>query len=374
MKKKILHLTFDMRIGGTEQVIKNLIEGNHNEQLQMSIFCLEEPIGPFGQMLLEDGIVINSTQRHDGFDLKLIKVIRRYLKTNHIDILHCHQYTPWVYGTIAALGTKTKIIFTEHGRFYPDRTSWKRKVVNPLLNLFTHKISAISKATKQALVDFEYIPQNKIEVIYNGIHAIEKSEKETKTLKKHLSIDDSMTILGTIARLDPIKNHQMMLEAFNIVLQEQPNTKLILVGDGEERESLEKLAKQLNLGDHIIFTGYITKPDRYLECMDIFLLPSLSEGTSMTLLEAMSLSKPCVVTDAGGNSEIIKNDINGFVSENNNANLFAENILKLINSDKLMREFSRNNKEQFHQKFNVNNMVTSYVSLYKQILSSTGYS
>jgi glycosyltransferase involved in cell wall biosynthesis len=168
---KILHLTFDMHIGGTEQVIKNLIEGSNDKQFQMSIFCIEEPIGPFGQMLQEKGISIDSTQRREGFDIKLIKTIRRHLKKHRIDVLHCHQYTPWVYGTLAALGIKTRIIFTEHGRFYPDRTSWKRKIINPLLTLFTDKITAISKATKQALVDFEYIPENKIEVIYNVIHA-----------------------------------------------------------------------------------------------------------------------------------------------------------------------------------------------------------
>ena len=364
---KILHLTFDMHIGGTEQVIKNLIEGSNDKQFQMSIFCIEEPIGPFGQMLQEKGISIDSTQRREGFDIKLIKTIRQHLKKHRIDVLHCHQYTPWVYGTLAALGIKTRIIFTEHGRFYPDRTSWKRKIVNPLLTLFTDKITAISKATKQALVDFEYIPENKIEVIYNGIHALEKAEEKTKALKTQLGIDDSMTVLGTIARLDSIKNHSMMFKAFKIVLQTHPNTKLLLVGDGEERQSLEILAEELNLTGHIIFTGYIAKPALYLDCMDIFLLSSLSEGTSMTLLEAMSLSKPCVVTDAGGNAEIIKNSINGFVSENNNAILFSESILKLINSNKLMHEFSRNNRKHFYQYFNVKNMSACYVSLYKQI-------
>lgn len=369
MKKKVLHLTFDMRIGGTEQVIKNLIEGSNKEQFHMSVFCLEEPIGPFGQMLLEKRIPIASTQRHAGFDINLIKTIRQHLKKYHIDVLHCHQYTPWVYGTFAALGTKTKIIFTEHGRFYPDSTTWKRKLVNPLLNLFTDKITAISKATKQALVDFEYIPENKIEVIYNGIHALSKEKEETQALKNQLGIDNSTFVLGTIARLDSIKNHPMMFKAFKMVLQTHPNTKLILVGDGDERQSLEKLAKQLDLYNHIIFTGYIAKPAHYLDCMDIFLLSSLSEGTSMTLLEAMSLSKPCVVTDAGGNAEIIKNNINGFVSENNNANLFSENISKLINSKNLMQEFSRNSRECFDQNFNVKNMSLSYVSLYKQLLN-----
>ena len=361
---KILHLTFDMHIGGTEQVIKNLIEGSNDKQFQMSIFCIEEPIGPFGQMLQEKCISIDSTQRREGFDMKLIKTIRQHLKKHRIDVLHCHQYTPWVYGTLAALGTKTRIIFTEHGRFYPDRTSWKRKIINPLPTLFTAKITAISKATKQALVDFEYIPECKIEVIYNGIHAVKVAKEKTKALKTELGIDDSMAIIGTIARLDSIKNHPMMFQAFKQVQQKHPNTKLILVGDGEERQSLEKIANKLNLTDHIIFTGYIAKPEHYLDCMDVFLLPSLSEGTSMTLLEAMSLSKPCVVTDAGGNPEIIQHNVNGYVTENNNASAFAEAILDLINKPAVNKKMSEESGKRYEELFSSNIMSKKYLKLY----------
>ena len=95
-----------------------------------------------------------------GFDTSLIAAIRRHIKTNNIDIIHCHQYTPWVYGVLAAFGTKTKVVFTEHGRFYPDTSSRKRKLLNPLLHKLTTATTAISSATKQALVEFENIKEN----------------------------------------------------------------------------------------------------------------------------------------------------------------------------------------------------------------------
>ena len=129
----LCHLTFDMRIGGAEQVIKNLVEGIDSVQYNSSIFCIEEPIGSFGQQLIEQGTTIHSLPRKEGFNLTLIFKIRHYLKKYKIDILHCHQYTPWVYGVLSTIGTGIKVIFTEHGRFYPDRSSWKRRLINPWL-------------------------------------------------------------------------------------------------------------------------------------------------------------------------------------------------------------------------------------------------
>ena len=96
-RRRVLHITFDMHIGGTEQVIKNLVEGSDKTLFEMSIFCLEQPIGPFGEMLLKQGINIQGVQRKQGFDISLIKAIRQHVIMHQIDVLHCHQYTPWVF-------------------------------------------------------------------------------------------------------------------------------------------------------------------------------------------------------------------------------------------------------------------------------------
>ena len=354
-----------MRIGGTEQVIKNLIEGSDKQLFDMSIFCIEQPLGPFGQMLLEKRIVIDSAQRREGFDIKLINTIRQHIKKTNIEVLHCHQYTPWVYGALAAIGTGTKVIFTEHGRFYPDSTSWKRKIVNPILNLLTHKITAISKATKQALIKYEYLPENRIEVIYNGILPLKNAPEQTRLLKQKLHLSSSYPILGTIARLDPIKNHSMMFQAFKLVLKKYPDSILILVGDGEERENLEQLVNELGIRKNVIFTGYIPTPQHYLDCMDMFLLPSLSEGTSMTLLEAMSLSKPCVVTDAGGNPEIIEHKITGLVTENNQVEQFSKAIVTLLENKKIIEQMRIQSKLRFDRLFNARKMCSQFEKLYQ---------
>lgn len=366
-KIKVLHLTYDMRIGGTEQVIKNLIENTDNQQFETSILCIESPLGPFADDLLRQGISITALSRQPGFDFQLIKHIRRHIKKHQIDILHCHQYTPWVYGTLAALGTKTKAIFTEHGRFYPDSSSWKRKLVNPWLHKITAATTTISQATKEALVIYENLPGDDIKVIYNGIAPLQTDEIKVAQLRQELGLNNSTLCLGTIARLDSIKNHPMMIQAFNQVIKNGIDAKLLIVGDGEMRESIDKLIADLQLEDHVILTGYKTKPHHHLALMDIYLLSSLSEGTSMTLLEAMSMGKPCIVTDAGGNPEIIMHLENGIVTPNNDANSFARAIITLANDPTLMEQMAANSLNRFKQKFSAATMSQQFHNLYLQI-------
>jgi len=364
MKVNLLHVTFDMHIGGTEQVIKNLIEATDKARFNTSILCIESPIGPFGEMLSNKGYRINSLSRKKGFDIKMIFGIRKHIIQHKIDVLHCHQYTPSVYGAFASIFTGTKVIFTEHGRFYPDRSSWKRKYINPFLVKLTDHITAISKATKQALVNYEYIPASKIEVIYNGIAELQISDAAARQLREELSISDDTLILGTISRLDPIKNHRLLISTFAIVQKKYPNLSLLVVGDGEIRPELETLVDELNISDKVIFTGFQANPVSYLQLMDIFLLPSLSEGTAMTLLEAMSLSKACIVTDVGGNPEIIEDKINGLVTPSDDKNKLVAACEMLLKNSELRIKLGNAGRTRFEEKFTAQCMLNKYQEIY----------
>jgi glycosyltransferase involved in cell wall biosynthesis len=367
-KTRVLHITFDMRIGGTEQVIKNLVQGSDHSMFEMSILCIESPLGPFADDLLAQGISISALARQPGFDTQLIGKIRQHIKKQQIDIIHCHQYTPYIYGLFASLFTSVKVIFTEHGRFYPDSSSWKRRLLNPVLNKLTTATTAISSATKQALVEFENISGKNIEVVYNGIFGLAVDPTKREKLRGELGLGSDTLCIGTIARLDPIKNHSMMLKAFRRVLDNDLNCKLMLVGDGEQMPILQRLIQQLQLSEHVILTGYEPRPQNHLALMDIYLLPSLSEGTSMTLLEAMSLGKPCIVTDAGGNPEIVLDKITGLVTPNDDEAAYADAIVKLANDPELQKQFAEAAKARFDQLFNIPNMVKSYKTIYLNCL------
>ncbi len=367
-KQKILHVTFDMEMGGAEQVIRQLIENSDVERFQSSVLCLDSKVGVLGKELDKQGFDTFCFSRQSGLDTVLIKRLKTYIRKNKIDVLHCHQYTPYVYGLLASLGTSANVVFTEHGRFYPDTYRWKRYLVNPILSFFTDSVVCISKATAKALSKYENFPYKKTQVIYNGVKSghqlVEQQEK--LTIKNDLGLTEQDLIFGTISRLDPIKNQLMMISAFSQVMKVRADSKLLLIGDGPMRAELEQHAQKLGVSDSVIFTGFIVNPQRYFCLMDIFLLPSLSEGTSMTLLEAMAFSIPCIVTDVGGNPEIVLHQDTGLVTPNNDEEALAKAMLHLASDDELYHKFARNGRARYLENFTVEEMVGAYQAMYLQ--------
>lgn len=354
-----------MAIAGTEQVIRQLVENTDPERFECSIMCIDGKIGELGQLLADNGFKLHTLARKpSGLDFNVIKQLKQFVKDNNIDVLHCHQYTPYIYGLFSSFGTKAKVIFTEHGRFYPDSYKWKRMLLNPFLSLFTDHITAISKATAEALIKYENFPRRKVQVIYNGINVNTENFKDNGSLRKELNIAEDTKVLGTISRLDPIKNQPMMIEAFAEVLKTNPNTILLIVGDGPERNKLETLCQTLNIEGKVIFTGFKVNPQRYFNIIDIFLLSSLSEGTSMTLLEAMAFKKPAVVTDVGGNPEIVVDGVTGLITQTNNPKLFSGSIAELLQSENTYKYLSEKCYIRYLDEFSVQRMIKEYVSKY----------
>lgn len=362
--KRVLHITYDMGIGGTEQVINQLIRGIDKTAVEHRICCIEGGVGAIGLALQQQGVAIDILSRQPGFDWALIKGIRKLIKSHRIDIVHCHQYTPWVYGWFAALGTKARVIFTEHGRFYPDRHRYKAWLLNKLMAATTYKITAISKATAAALVQYEFIPADKIDVVYNGIESLISAADSREKARQELGIQPEQRIIGTVARLDPIKNQTLLINAFAELTKEFPDLVLLIVGDGPERDNLEQLANSLGIKNNVIFAGFKSPPTDYMALIALFLLPSLSEGTSMTLLEAMSLGIPCLVSDVGGNPEVIHRPELGDVFP-----LSTPHALAAIIQRWLIKNFVPEGKLQrqqiFQQTFSVEVMSQHYLRYYQ---------
>ena len=361
---RVLHLTFNMGIGGTEQVIRQLVKGMRSEGIESEILCIDGHIGPIGEALQQSGIPVYAIARKQGFDWSLIAAIRKRVRVGRFDFLHCHQYTPWIYGWLAALKTPAKVVFTEHGRFYPDRYRYKAMLINPLMALFTPAVVAISAATKDALVRYEFIPGKKVQVIYNGISPLSRNDVEVQRVRNRLEIPQDAFVVGTVSRLDPVKNQRMMLRAFKKFSEENPGAFLLMVGDGPEKEELVELATEYGINQQTIFTGFINNPGHYLAAMDLFLLSSHTEGTSMTLLEAMSLEIPAVATRVGGNPEIIKDGITGMLIEPDMASPFALAIKELHQDPVLRQSMGKAARQRFDARFSASAMIYQYRRVY----------
>lgn len=242
-------------------------------------------------------------------------------------------------------------------------------LLNPGFARLTSAITAISGSTKQALVDYEAIKADDIVVVYNGIAQLYSDNDKIRDIRAGYGLDEHHFLFGTVSRFDPIKNQTMMIKAFSRVVAEHDGARLLLVGDGDERVRLETLVHELGLDKRVFFTGYMTEPGNHIAAMDTFLLSSLSEGTSMTLLEAMSLGKPCVVTDAGGNAEVVAHGENGIVTPNDDEMAFADAMTSVMEQSDLRQQFSRGALVRFNRQFSVDHMVKAYAALYDDVVS-----
>ncbi len=363
--KKILHLAHEMGVGGTQQVIKQLVTSLDSERFESSVACIDGLVGMIGEELKEHGIEFHVFNRNPGFDRQLISDLRALILAENIDIVHCHQYTPYSYGVLAAMFTKVKVLFTEHGRFYPDSYSWKRRIINPLVQRRTDSIVAISAATADALGKYEWFTRSAIEVIYNGTE-IKEVALEKATIREQLGIQPGTLVFGTIARFDPIKNLPMMINAFRAVQDKVPDVMLLMVGDGDERDDLEAQVAEAGLQDKVIFTGYQSDTARFMSVIDIYLLTSFSEGTSMTLLEAMANKTTPIVTAVGGNVEIVTHQENGLVVGSGDTDSLVSSMCELACDPDQRAVLGAAAREVYEKRFSVSSMTTQYESLYER--------
>lgn len=227
---------------------------------------------------------------------------------------------------------------------------------------------AISYATRKALARYEFLPASKIQVVYSGISALKRDYEAVSTVRRELEIPEGDRIIGAVGRLDPVKNQSMMLRAFAQVASQHPDCWLLMVGDGPSRQNLKHLANTLGIIDRVIFTGFRPEPADYLAAMEIFLPTSHTEGTFMTLLEAISLGIPAITTAVGGNPEIVKDGETGILVPTDRPKELATAINALLENESLRFAMGEASKWRFDSRFSVMPVVSGLQVHYQQLV------
>lgn len=233
------------------------------------------------------------------YNIKNTFILYKCFKKIKPDIVHTAAAEANFHGVIAAklAGVKT-IIAEEIGT--PSHSKQARFVFRHVYKL-TSKIVCVSKAVQDHLVEIGEVKKNQTEVIYNPVSIPKHFEKKDT---------ESFTLI-TVGRLQPVKNHKLLIEALARV--DDKSMKLIIVGDGYERDKLEELTSDLNLKDRVNFVGYNNEPEKYLAQANLFVLPSYSEGFGIAAVEAMFCDVPCLCTNIGGCPELIEDYKTGWL-------------------------------------------------------------
>lgn len=368
---KVMQLVLSLVIGGTEKLVYDLVR-NVDRRLVTPVICCLDEFGELGEDLRQAGYPMYTLGRKPGLDWHLIPQLHAILHQEQIDIIHAQQYTPYFYGLMASLYGKfafappfPKIVFTEHGIPYPYHKKVKRLLLNPLLLRFADEIITIAEYTKSLLVEYEHYPPRRTKVLYNGIDLDQFSrEFDSAALKRSLGLAPKSKVIGIVARLDPVKNHAMLLRAFQRVLAHYPETYLLIVGHGSEESCLKSLSQSLGIHEKTLFPGARRDVAELLHVFDIFTLPSFSEGMSVTLIEAMGAGIPIVATAVGGNPEVVQDQETGYLVESDNDEELAEKLMMLLHDEEKRLKMGAAGQKRAYEMFSLQNMIKAYTRVY----------
>ena len=385
MRKKRIHIlqvVHSLVIGGTERVVCDLVRAFNNDGFLTSVCCIDE-LGEFGADLRSEGYRVHVLNRRPGIDFNLILELRKLYSLENIDLVHAHQYTPYFYSASASLlrSFLPKVILTEHGRHYPDKMHFKRAIFNQLLRLSTAVYTGVSEFTRQSLVKYEKMPASEIEVIYNGIwlNGLVKNHCQTgftgfddyiyrKKLRESFGLEKDDFFILSIGRMDPIKDFETLIRAFNLIITDSPDAKLWIAGGGNQSyyNKLKALIKSFNLEDRALLLG--TRRDVYdlLIACDIFVLSSVTEAASMTILEAMAACKPVIATETGGNPELVIQGKTGILVPVGNKTALAKALLQLLKNPELRSRMGQAGRQRLEKHFTMECILPWYRMLYQK--------
>lgn len=362
---KVIHVLSDTNVGGAGRWLINLLK-----QIDKDKFTIKVVL-PEGSLLKSQvaslGVEVMQVQgmADESFDLKVILSLYKLFKKEKPDIVHTHASFS---GRIAAKMAGRKIVYTRHCVQRVITNSIAKMIYRTINVLFSDKMIAVSKAVKDNFID-SGIPENMIEVIYNGVDILQEiPEADKNKLRKDLNIGQEDIVIGVVARLEEVKGHCYFLKAAKLVSDKSDNVKFLIVGSGSKENELKNMVAEQGLVDCVTFTGYVRDVEKIFNIIDINVICSLSEALCLSLIEGMSLGKPSIATDVGGIPEVVVDGYNGLLVPAEDASKLAEAVLKLAKDSRLREEMGLKGKELAEKKFTGRKMAEEIEKLYERLL------
>jgi L-malate glycosyltransferase len=366
-RPRIMQVVLSLTPGGTEHLVVQLCR-RLGPEFDVTVCCLDEE-GAWAPEVRASGAEVIALGRRPGFRPEVGLQIARIAAERGISLLHCHQYSPFVYGRIAAWRRPgLKLVYTEHGRLSDAPPSLKRRLVNPLLSRFDGAIVAVSGELRDYMLASRFRP-GQVSVIRNGIEARAlPSHAERDRARRLLGLDDRAFVVMTVARLDPVKDFNTLLDAFSDVRRRVPRAQLVLVGDGPERDRLIERAADADLAGSVTLAGFRSDVRALLPAADLYANSSISEGISITILEAMAAGVPIVATGVGGTPEVLADGVAGVLVPSRNRVSLASAIASLAIDAERRARLATAARRRLETSFTIERMVREYAHMYHRLL------
>ncbi len=368
---KVLHLLVSLPVGGAEGMVADIATGLDPQQFQVMVACIGPP-GPLGQELQRAGHPVFSL----GLDirrtpaLKIVKAVRRLVRELRPDILHTHLYHPNLYGRLGALGLGLKgVVATIHNLYH--RVKFHRCLLNSLLGRIFDYVLVFSPQVAKDVRRYDLVPSRRLRILSPGVRVGDLAGRQSpEEAKACLGVGGFC--VGTVARLEEQKGLEFLLAATALVQGEIADLNVLLVGDGQRRDSLRQFARNLNLEGVVQFLGSRRDVPKLLRAMDIFVLSSLWEGIPLTLLEAMEAGLPVISTRVGRAAEVIRDGENGRLVPAGDAKALATAILELYRQPEWRRQWGQQARHTIVEHYSLDHFLRQFAEIYVELSGKAG--
>jgi glycosyltransferase involved in cell wall biosynthesis len=351
--------------GGAQEHLFSLLSRLDQTRYDASVVALSS--GSAVRKLQRAGVDVTVIDEPDDADA--IRALTALLADVQPDVIHTHMYRADV------VGTKASIALAEMGRRRPYlvstvhssrvRSAEDRELIRQLTPSMDQLI-AVSKSIERKITD-EHRTGAPVRLIYNGVD-LERYDHQDPccTLRDEYGMEPGSQIVGVVARLEPEKGHQTLIEAWPDVLKKVPGAYLLIVGEGSRRDYLEQLAAAHKVAHRVVFAGRRDDVPAVTAALDVAVLPSWREAQGLSVLEAMALSRPVVASDVGGIPEMIEDGVTGLLVEHDNPTALAAAIVRLLTDHVFADTIARAGHDLVHDRFCIELMVKAIEEIYDE--------
>lgn len=371
----IVHVIHRFDVGGLENGVVNLINHMPADRYRHAIVCLQG-YTDFRKRLKQDNVEIYDMAKQDGHDLGLYVRLFRIFRQLRPAIVHTRNLSALEIQIVAALAGVRGRVHGEHGRDIYDLYGKNKKynLLRKLVRPFVGHYIAVSKDLQNWLMDTVGVMRDKASQIYNGVDNIRFHPAQTP--REHLGppgfFRDDNIVIGSVGRMAAVKDYPNLVLAFLRLLKLAPalrnRLRLLIVGDGESRATCLQLLEQQGAGQLAWLPGERADIPELMAAMDIFVLPSLGEGISNTILEAMATGLPVIATRVGGNLELVHVGATGFLVPPADPDAMAQALLNYVHDADQRHVHGHAARAIIDRQFSMDAMVQGYLSVYDRIL------
>lgn len=372
---KVLHLISGGDTGGAKTHILSLMK-ELKKIIDAKIICFIKDT--FYYDLLREGINIEVFPQKSRMDLSVIKRLEEEIARENYDIIHCHGARANFIAMFLKKRIKKPMITTIHSDYRLDFNDniYKKIIFTPLNAIALRKFDyyiAISDEFKDMLVDRGF-KEDKIFVVYNGIDLEEEIEYVSKEefLNRYNIDGENKLIVGIIARLDLVKDHETFIKGAKKVLDKRKDVIFLIAGTGKDEMRIKNMVKDLDMGKNIHFLGYVEDQYSFFNTIDINVLTSISESFPYSILEGAKLKKPVISTDVGGIRHLIQDGHNGWLIKVKDYEALADRLLYFLENREKIDFMGNNLFKSVENNFSSKSMAKVHYKIYQGIVSKGG--